>query len=576
MFDFDQIVIGSGFGGSVSALRLSEKGNRVLVLEKGKRREEKDFPDSNWDVKNTIWQPEFNMRGSIAISYTAKAAILHGIGVGGGSQVYANVHFVPEQATFDLPSWTRIRSDWYDTLLPYYKLAQRMLGTAQSEYENSADHALRDVAKDFSQEHTYKKVSTGVLFADTDTVQGQTVADPYFNGDGPERANCNFCARCVRGCPNNSKNTLMKNYLFFAERNGVEIRPEAEVVRIAPILNGNEGKDGSLGYEIAVKQTIDGKKHVYTLKTRGVVVSAGVMGTVPLLLKMRDQEKCLPNISHWLGQQIRTNSETLTSIHDMQEKVSEGLSITSFISVDKETNIEITRVDENADATWIFTPYVPMVTGKGVVRIVKFLGNSLLHPIKTMKALWPKAKSATAIIFLVMQPTESFIHFEWRRPWYRLFKKSITAVQKKDDVPLSVSFPSAEEATRKFAQKTGGEPCSSLTEVILGTPTTAHIMSGVAIGTDASNGVIDESGEVFGYQNLRVLDGAIIPGNLGVNPSLTITALSEYLMSNVSVFDADRAAAIQPIRFSKPRDNMVSSISTEEAYYLTNASNALN
>ena len=568
MFDFDQIVVGSGFGGSVSALRLTEKGHRVLVLEKGRQRNDGDYPDSTWDTKNAIWNPALNMRGTIQVSYTSKATILHGIGVGGGSQIYANVHFVPEKHVFDLPAWTRIRDNWYDTLLPYYQLAQRMLGTTKNEYENLGDQALKAVARELGREDSYKTVSTGVLFADQNSKPGDAVADPYFDGDGPERNTCQLCARCMRGCPNNAKNTLMKNYLYFAQRNGAEIRPDSEVLRIAPIVDGNRGEDGSLGYSVTVRQKNEQEDTTYTLTTRGVVLSAGVMGTVPLLMKMRDEDKTLPNISQWLGQQIRTNSETLTAIHGMDKKVNDGLSISSFISVDDDTNIEITRFDEGADATWMFTPYVPMISGKGFKRVLKFLGNSLLHPINTLKMLWPKGKSPTSIVFLVMQPKESFIHFEWRRPWYRLFKKSVAAVQKPDDEPLTVSFPSAEAATRRFADMTGGHAGSSLTEVLLGTPTTAHIMSGVAIGTDISNGVIDESGEVFGYQNLRVLDGSVIPGNLGVNPSLTITALSEFAMSRIPVFDQARAAAIKPIRFSEPRRNMVSQISTAQAHAL--------
>lgn len=203
-----------------------------------------------------------------------------------------------------------------------------------------------------------------------------------------------------------------------------------------------------------------------------------------------------------------------------------------------------------------------MVTGKGLKRITKFLVNTLRHPIKTAKVLRSKGKARSSIVFLVMQKSEAFIHLEWRRKWYRLFKNGITAVQKENDTPLSVSFPKAEEATKLYAEKLGGVPGSALTEVLFGVPMTAHIMSGVAMGTDASNGVVDSSGEVFGYQNLRVIDGSIIPGNLGVNPSLTITALSEYAMSQIPVFDETRASKIKPIEFSKPREGLVSALTS--------------
>lgn len=573
MYDFDQVVIGSGFGGSVSALRLTEKGNRVLVLEMGRRREDEDFAESYKDPKQSLWEPKLGWRGPTAVSYTSKVMVLRGIGVGGGSQIYANVHFVPDADVFNSPEWSRIHSDWYARLKPFYSLAQRMLGTTKSEYENRADEALKEVAKDIGREHTYDTVSTGVLFAESPAERGVAISDPYFEGDGPERNKCTLCARCVSGCRYNAKNTLTKNYLYFAERNGAEIRADSEVIHIEPLLQNGEGQDGSKGYTITVKETKPEGKRTYTLTTRGIVVSAGVMGSVPLLLRMRDEAKTLPNISKWLGQQIRTNSETLTTSAYMDEPVDEGVTISSIIKVDETTNMEVNRFSKQDDHMWLYTPYIPMVTGKGLKRILKFLANSILHPVQLYKMLRLKGRSSRSIVFLIMQTTEAFIHFEWKRKWYRFFRKDISAVQKADDVPLSVSFPAAEEATRNYAKKTGGIPGSSVSEVMLSIPTTAHIMSGVAIGKDRETGVIDESGEVFGYKNLRVLDGSIIPGNLGVNPSLTITALSEHAMSLVPVFDEEKAKQMKPIRFSEPLKNQVSSISTQEVHELIKAVN---
>jgi len=554
-FDFDQIVIGSGFGGSVSALRLSEKGNKVLILEKGLRRKDEDFPESNLETNKYLWLPELGMQGTLQMSFTNKVTIVHGVGVGGGSQIYANVHFIPDDEVFHSKAWTRIRSDWKETLAPYYGLAQRMLGTTKNTYTNIADETLREVAEEMGHGDSYKTVATGVFFPQADGVRAQVMKDPYFNGDGPDRRTCQYCGNCIIGCRYNAKNTLMKNYLYFAERNGVEIRPSSEVIKITPL-----NTDGSAGYEVIVKEVIDKKVRQYTLRARGVVVSGGVMGTVPLLLKMRDQYKTLPNISPLLGQEIRTNSETLTTANDTREKVDDGVAISSFISVDDNTNMEVNRFREGSDGTWLYVPYVPMVTGTGIVRIVKFLFNTLLHPFKTAKMLRPKGKARSSILFLVMQKSEAFIHLEWRRKWYRLFRNGVTAVQKKGDIPLTVSFPAAEKATKLFAKKLGGEAGSALTEVVLGTPMTAHIMSGVAMGTNPENGVVDLSGEVFGYKNLRVLDGSIIPGNLGVNPSLTITALSEFAMSQVPVFSEERAAKIKRIHFSQPLVGQVSQL----------------
>jgi cholesterol oxidase len=568
--DFDQVVIGSGFGGSVAALRLTEKGNRVLILEKGKRRADHEYPEHSGDSKNYMWEPKLGWRGSMQLSFTNKVAIIHGIGVGGGSQVYANVHFVPDESVFSSPAWSSIRGDWYDALQPYYSLAQRMLGTAQSTYEDVLDETLRDIAGEFGREDSYQLVQTGVLFPRDDGEQGKTMADPYFAGDGPERRTCQYCASCTIGCRHNAKNTLLKNYLFFAERNGAEIRPDSEVVRIEPVEQDGR-KDGTGGYQVTVKEERDAGARTYTLRTRGVVVSGGVLGTVPLLLKMRDKDKTLPNISALLGQEIRTNSETLTCAMGLEQEAAQGVTITSFVSVDDDTNIEITRINRDSDATFIYMPYVPMVTGEGIVRVLKFLGNTVLHPVRTLRMLRSKGKAASSLIFLVMQNTEAFIHFEWRRKWYRLFRKAVTAVQKPEDTALSVSFPAAEEATRMYAEKLGGAPGSALSEVLLGVPTTAHIMSGVPIGRDAGDGVIDESGEVFGYKNLRVLDASIVPGNLGVNPALTITALSEHAMSKVPALNPEKAAAIKPIGFSAPMADTVSRISSEQAEQLTTA-----
>ncbi|NVK23703.1 MAG: GMC family oxidoreductase [Gammaproteobacteria bacterium] len=559
-YDVDQVVVGSGFGGAVSALRLTEKGNRVLILEKGKRRKDKDYPESSGDIKNYIWQPSLGLYGTTQLSFTRKVTVIHGIGVGGGSQVYANVHFVPQPEVFQSPPWRKIRNDWFEQLLPFYQLAKNMLGTAKNTYTNIADDTLKQVARDLGTEHSYRTVDTGVYFPTSIINSGVETDDPYFAGDGPKRETCRYCASCQLGCRYNAKNTLEKNYLYFAERNGAEIRPESEVIRIEPIkAHGNRKakKEGEFGYVITIKDSSASPRDIYTITARGVVLSGGVLGTVPLLMKMRDKEKTLPNISHWLGRQIRTNSESLTTANNTREDVADGVFISSFISVGNNTNMEVNRFNEKSDANWRYLPFVPMVCGHGFIRIIKFLFNTLRHPIKTMKMLKTKGKAKSSILFLIMQSNESFIHFEWRRPWYKLFRKSITAVQKKDDEPLSVSFPDAEKATRLFAEKLGGEAGSALSEILLGTPITAHIMSGVAIGTDKDNGVIDESGEVFGYKNLRVIDGSVIPGNLGVNPSLTITALAEYMMAKVEVFDEEKAALIRPIKFSKPQNSQV-------------------
>ena len=564
VFDFDQVVIGSGFGGSVSALRLTEKGNRVLILEKGLRRSDKDYPQTSWKIRNYLWAPLLGLRGPLQMTVTSKVTILHGCGVGGGSQIYANVNLVPSDDVFTSPAWSRIRPDWKQRLAPFYGLGLRMLGTAQNPYTNAGDDALREVAQEIGRGKSWETMPVSIFFPQADGQRNKKVSDPYFAGAGPERNTCQYCAGCTLGCRHNAKNTLNKNYLFFAERNGAVIRARSRVDRIEPLPAADGKRDGSAGYLVSVVESGVGLlPRRYSVKTRGVVVSAGVMGTVPLLLNMRDHCKTLPNISPLLGQQVRTNSETLLTVTDAAQELCEGPTISSGMAADDETNMEINRFPKGSDATWLFLPYVPMVDGTGWRRGLKFLGNCLRHPLQTLQMLNPVGKARNSIIFLVMKTTESYVHLEWRRNWYRLFSKQLSAVQKAGDEKLGVHFPSAHAVARRFAEKIGGRPGNSLLEILFGTPMTAHIMGGVPIGSGPQNGVISESGEVFGYQGLRVLDGSIIPGNLGVNPSLTITALSEYAMSQVPVLDATRAARIKPIQFSSPLAEQVSPLRGE-------------
>ncbi len=564
VFDFDQVVIGSGFGGSVSALRLTEKGNRVLILEKGLRRSDKEYPQTSWKVRDYLWAPLLGLRGPLQMTFTRKVTILHGCGVGGGSQIYANVNLVPADDVFTSAAWTRIRDDWKQRLTPFYSLGMRMLGTAQNPYTNIGDDALREVAQEIGRGKSWETMPVSIFFPQADAKRNKRVPDPYFAGAGPERNTCKYCAGCTLGCRHNAKNTLNKNYLFFAERNGAVIRARSRVDRIEPLAAADGKRDGSAGYIVSVVESGAGLlPRRYSVKTRGVVVSAGVMGTVPLLLNMRDIRKTLPNISPLLGQQVRTNSETLLTVTDAAQELCEGPTISSGMAADDETNMEINRFPKGSDATWIYLPYVPMVDGTGWRRGLNFLGNSLRHPLQMLKMLNPVGKARNSIIFLVMKTTESYVHLEWRRSWYSLFSKKLSAVQKADDEKLSVFFPSAHAVARRFAEKIGGQPGNSLLEILFGTPMTAHIMGGVPIGSGPQNGVISESGEVFGYQGLRVLDGSIIPGNLGVNPSLTITALSEYAMSQIPVHDPERAAGIKPIHFSIPLAEQVSPLRAE-------------
>jgi len=569
-FDFDQIVVGSGFGGACSALRLSEKGHRVLVLEKGRRWKDKDFSNNSWNLKKFLWAPRIGLTGSMQLTFTNKITALGGVGVGGGSLVYANVHLIPKDEVFESEAWTRVHSDWKERLLPFYGLAQRMIGVTKNQYENKADVALAETARRMGREDTYQTVNTGVLFPENpDDMSGQGRGDPYFAGDGPDRNSCRFCGGCTMGCRHNAKNTLEKNYLWFAERNGAEIRAESEVVHLEPLANDQGQRDGTGGYELTVQNSIGLIKKRYKLRARGVVLSGGVFGTVPFLLKARDVDLTLPNISQELGRRVRTNSETLIvntcKFPDEQGKQTEictGPTITSMFDPDDETRIEINRFPRYGDATFAFQSAVPLTDSRGgIPRPVSMLINIIKQPLKTLRMLNPVGKSRNSIIFLVMQTKDSYVHVKSKRPWYRLFRFAWTLFQDSQDRPLSNYFPVAHEAARHYVDAAGGGDAGNVaTEVLTGAPTTAHIMGGVGIGSGPENGVVDETGQVFGYENLRVIDGSLIPGNLGVNPSLTILALAEYAWSKVPVYDEDRSAQIRPVEFSAPLAGQVSEL----------------
>jgi cholesterol oxidase len=574
-FEFDQVVIGSGFGGSCSALRLSEKGYKVLVIEKGRRWQDSDFPSSNWNLGKFLWIPLLKLFGTWQVRMTRKAIVLHGAGVGGGSLIYANTHLIPPDEVFQSECWARVRPDWKTKLLPFYSLAQRMLGVTYNQYENAVDHTLRKVAQRMGRENTYRLVNSGVLLPQEGHPSGETMADPYFNGDGPERMTCRYCGACMIGCQHNAKNTLTKNYLYFAERNGVEIRPESKVVRIEPLPNAQGVRDGSAGYELTVvKSTAWLFRQTYKVRTGGVVLSGGVMGTVPLLLKSKYFDKTLPALSELLGRQVRTNSETFMSVSFKdpkpagQDEIWEGTAITSIFSPDDETNIEPCRFPKGSDSMWLVGLPVPLTENSGEgrgPRSLQLFFNILRSPIKSFKLMQPFGKAKQTVFLMVMQSKESFVHMEMElsRRWYHLFLPWWSMVQKAGDVPLTTYFPVGQQAARLYAEESGGDVGNAIVDIVAGTPATAHIMGGVSIGKDISCGVVDESGAVFGYQNLRVLDGSIIPGNLGVNPSLTILALSEYAMSQIPVWDEAKSKQIKPIYFSKPLDGQVSALTGE-------------
>ncbi len=518
MFDFDYIVIGSGFGGSVSALRLSEKGYKVAVLEKGKRWKKEDFPKTNWNLPKYMWLPALGCYGIQMLTILKHVGVLHGGGVGGGSLVYANQLLIPPDEVFSRPEWGI--NECKAALMPHYKTAKTMLGANPSSQTGIADKCLRDVGIELRGEDTFHKNDVGVFFGTPD----KTVPDPYFGGKGPDRTGCTFCGSCMIGCPVGAKNTLDRNYLYLAEGLGTQVIPEAEVTVVRP-WNG--------GYEIICRKSTGLRHPEKNYRARGVVFSGGVMGSVKLLMKCK-QEGLLPNISNQLGNYVRTNSEALLGVisADKNTNWNDQIAITSGIYADKTTHIEMVRFNKGSDV--LFNLLTLLTDGGGKhPRIVRYMGNVLNHPVKFIKLLWPFGKASTTTAVLVMQTDENHLLMEYSPRWWRLGKRSMNTATPPGQHRSPSYIPIANEVTRRLADKMNGEPLSSIFETLFDIPTTAHILGGCCMGTSSDNGVVGVNGEIFGYPNLFVADGSVVPANLGVNPSLTITALSEFIMSQI-------------------------------------------
>jgi cholesterol oxidase len=495
---YDYIIIGSGFGGSVSALRLAEKGYSVLVIEQGKRYKTEDFPKTNWNLRKYFWAPQLALYGIQAMTLLKDVFILHGTGVGGGSLVYANNLLIPPDKIFNDHRWGS--NGWKEKLTPFYKLAQKMLGAIPSKVITKADKILKECAAEIGKEDTFHVNDVGIFFGEEDV----TVPDPYFDGKGPERTGCNLCGGCMVGCRYGAKNTLDKNYLYLAEQLGVTIIPETMVVDVKPISNNQ--------YQITTKKVtgLFGKKEV--LHSKCVIFSGGVMGTVKLLHRCKAIGS-LPKISNQLGNVVRTNSETLVGVKANDgEDYSKGIAITSGVYPDEHTHIETVRYGKGQDA---MSGLATILTdGKeGLPRQLSFLFAILKHPIQFIKSLWPFRWAEKTTILLVMQTISNYMKFEYKRRWWRLGKRSINSNWQTDEkVPSYI--PVANDFAKSFAKKVNGTAFSVLPEVLFDTSSTAHILGGCIMSNSPDNGVIDFA-------------------NLGVNPSLTITALAEYIMDQV-------------------------------------------
>jgi cholesterol oxidase len=522
-FDFDWLVIGSGFGGSVSALRLAEKGYSVGVLECGRRFEDHEFPRSTADLRRYFWNPRLGMKGIFRLTTFRHVSVVSGCGVGGGSLGYANTLYPPPKAFFDDRQWADIE-DWEAALAPHYEEAQRMLGVVEYQYDDPADQLLRELADELGVGDTYKKTPVGVFFGEP----GRTVPDPFFGGEGPDRTGCSLCGRCMVGCPHGAKNTLVKNYLYFAERCGAQVLPERTVLDIRPL----GGDDGAGGYEVeSVRSGAWLRRDRRVQRAGGVVVAAGALGTNKLLQRCR-LKGSLPNISARLGELVRTNSESILTVtvpRDYPDELIRRVAITSSIYPDPHTHIETVTYGEDGDS--MHRLYTLLVgDGTRLTRPLKLLGQIALHPGRLAKVLFPRHWSRRTIILLVMQTLDNAIALRPRRgPFGSIWLRT----EQDPERPNPTFIPIANQAAEWFAERTGGIAQSALTEALFNIPTTAHILGGAVIAADAERGVVDAHQRVFGYQNLLVCDGSAVPANVGVNPSLTITALAEHAMSHV-------------------------------------------
>jgi len=519
-FDTDVAIVGSGFGGSVAAHRLTEKGYSVKVLEKGKRWRPDDFPKSNWNIRKSFWFPYIGCRGIFGIRLLREAMVLHGIGVGGGSLVYANTLFEAPDRVWDDPQWKGLE-DWLAIIPEHYATARRMLGVVETPKLGPADEALRRAAARRGKEDTFRNTPVAIYFGDPDV----TVPDPYFGGEGPERTGCTFCGGCMVGCRNGAKNTLDKNYLYLAEKAGAEIIPDTRVELVEALPTG--------GYQLRWRK-MRGlfSSTTGTVTARTVVLAGGVLGTVPLLMECKETG-ALPHLSNQIGNVVRTNSEALLGVTSKSRKdLWEGVAIAAKVEIDEQTHFECVRFPKGSDVMVLLGTLLTD-GGPGVPRQLRWIGNILRHPIDFLRTLKPWGKAESGIVLMAMQTADNHTRMVRKRQWLWPFSRTLTTRPDPNQPGIPSYIPVANEIAREVAKELDAIPQSTLNEVLLDTSTTAHILGGCGIGRDPDHGVIDSSGRVFGHDGLYVMDGSMIGANLGVNPSLTITALAEHVCSRI-------------------------------------------
>ncbi len=513
------LVVGSGFGGSVTALRLSEKGWRVTVCEAGRRFGPDDFPKTSWDLKRFLWAPLLGCRGIQRINLLRDVLVLSGAGVGGGSLVYANTLYEPLDKFYDDPQWANI-TDWRAELAPHYDTARRMLGAVENPTDTPADDVMRAVASDMGVDHTYRRTPVAVFFGER---PGERVADPFFGGVGPDRVGCLQCGACMTGCRHGAKNTLDVNYLHLAEQLGTDVLADTKVVDL------QRRPDSSWTVTIEQGRRF-GRAQRRTITAQHVVMSAGALGTQRLMHQLVATGR-LPGVSTRLGELTRTNSEAIvgaTARADSPVDFTRGVAITSSFHPDEHTHVEPVRYGRGSNAMGLLA--TTLVDGGGrVPRPVRFVAQVLRHPVVFARSLSVRRWSERSVIVLVMQSYDNSLRTVLKRGPFGLWNR-VTS-QQGHGSPNPTWIPQANEVARRTADHIGGAPAGGWNEALLNTPVTAHIIGGCAIGATSADGVIDPYHRVHGEPGLHVVDGAAVSANLGVNPSLTITAMAERAMS---------------------------------------------
>ncbi|MEU4416040.1 GMC family oxidoreductase [Nocardia salmonicida] len=508
-YDYDVIVVGSGFGGSVTALRLTEKGYRVGVLESGRRWDAEDYPKTNWNIPKAIWAPRLGLTGPQRISALGKCLVFSGSGVGGGSLIYGNTLYEPLPEFYRDRAWAHI-TDWKSELAPYYDQAARMLGVVENPRIGPKDDVLLQVARDLKVADTFHRTHVGVFF--NEGSEGVEVDDPYFGGAGPRRAGCIHCSECFTGCKHNAKNTTTLNYLHLAESNGAQVHPLTTVTAVTP--------DGNGGYRVETVQSNGWvRKQHRTFTAQQVVFAAAALGTQKLLHKLRG-DGTLPELSSRLGELTRSNSEAIIGVTSKsRHDFAQGVAITSSIHPEPQTHVEVCTYGKGQNALFLQT--VPMIDG-GAFRFLRLLLTMFLHPVQFLRSQNAYGASERSVILLVMQSLDNSLTS------YLKGKRLVT--KQGSGEPNPEWIPMAHDIARRYAAESDGITGNIATD-IFNIPATAHYIGGCTIGDSRDTGVIDPYQRVYGYPGLHIADGSAITANLGVNPSLTITAQAERAMA---------------------------------------------